>query len=60
MASAGGGRTSGLQDLLIGLVLRLLFAALLVDAAALLWGYQAGQWLGRAEDQRRPPRKDGR
>ena len=45
---------------LAGLVVLLLFAALLLDAVVLLWGYQVGQWLRRAEDQRRPQRKDGR
>ena len=60
VASAGGGRTSGLKDLLIGLVLRLLFAVLLVDAAVLLWGYHVGLWLWRAEDQRRRTRRRDR
>ena len=36
----------------------LFFAVLLLDTVLLLWAYQVGQWLGRAEDQ--PQRKDGR
>ncbi|HEY5865865.1 MAG TPA: hypothetical protein VI542_10025 [Candidatus Tectomicrobia bacterium] len=43
---------------LTGLMLRLLFTWLLLDAVLLLWGYQVGQWLRRAEDQPRPQRKD--
>ena len=38
--------------------LMLFYAALLLDTVLLLWGYQVGQWLRRAEDQ--PQRKDGR
>ena len=33
------------KDLLAGVVLVLFFAALLLDAVLLLWGYQVGQWL---------------
>ena len=33
------------KDLLAGAVLVLFFAALLLDAVLLLWGYQVGQWL---------------
>ncbi|HEY5866481.1 MAG TPA: hypothetical protein VI542_13190 [Candidatus Tectomicrobia bacterium] len=36
----------------------LFYVALLLDVVLLLWGYQVGQWLRRAEDQ--PQRKAGR
>ena len=38
----------------------LCYVAVLLDAVLLLWGYQVGQWLRRAEDQLQPQRKDGR
>ena len=38
----------------------LCYVAVLLDAVLLLWGYQVGQWLRRAEDQPQPQRKDGR
>ena len=43
---------------LAGAGLMLFFAALLMDAVLLLWGYQVGQWLQHAADQPQP--KDGR
>ena len=46
------------KDFWAGTGMMLCYVALLLDAVLLLWGYQVGQWLRRAEDQQRPPGKD--
>jgi hypothetical protein len=48
------------KDFWAGTGMMLCYVAVLLDAVLLLWGYQVGQWLRRAEDQLQPQRKDGR